>query len=110
MRQLARAFTAVPLRVAVMGLSWGLLARSGLLAADDPKDARHRPAASPPQLAKQVVESPRVFLYRGGPERTGSTSGSHLPEHPAVLWILATEGDPGEPLLADGVIYVGDRT
>jgi outer membrane protein assembly factor BamB len=110
MAQLARASTAVLLGMAVAGFSQGLLARSGLPAADDPKDARHGPAASPSQPAKRVVESPRVFLSRGGPERTGSCSGSHLPEHPAVHWIVPTEGDPGEPLLADGVIYVGDRS
>ena len=106
----ARVFTAVLLGVAVAGFSWVVPAQSGLLAADDPKDARHRPAASPPQPAQRVVESPRVFLYRGGPERTGSVSGSHLPEHPAVHRIVPLQGVPGDPLLADGVIYVGDRS
>src|SRR4051812_45844537 len=57
------------------------------------------------------IEPPRVYHSRGGPDRTGSISGSHLPEHPAVIRIVPThQGDPGEPLLADGVIFVGDRT
>lgn len=110
MTQLARATTAVLLGMAVAGFSQSLLGGSGLPAADDPKDARHGPAASPSQPGRRVVESPRVFLSRGGPERTGSISGSHLPAHPAVHRIVPTEGDPGELLLADGVIYVGDRS
>jgi outer membrane protein assembly factor BamB len=110
MIQSARAFAAVLVGMAVAGSSWGVLARSAPPAADDPHDARHTPAAAPPQTATPVGESPRVFLFRGGQERTGSISGSHLPEHPAVHWIVPLEGDPGEPLLADGVIYVGDRS
>ena len=77
----------------------------GALAADDPKAARPGPASSSPRSA---VESPAVFLSRGGPERTGSVSGSRLPDHPVVQWTTPLSGFPGEPLLADGVIYVGD--
>ncbi len=35
-------------------------------------------------------------------------SGTHLPEHPVVEWTTDLPGFPGEPLCADGVIYVGD--
>jgi eukaryotic-like serine/threonine-protein kinase len=73
-------------------------------AADDPPS----PTAQPPQPARAISGSPPVFLSRGGPQRTGSVSGSRLPEHPVVLWTTTLSGFPGEPLLADGVIYVGD--
>jgi eukaryotic-like serine/threonine-protein kinase len=56
-----------------------------------------------------VVESPPLTLFRGGPRRTGSISGRIAIEHPEVLSIIPTDGDPGETLLADGVIYVGAR-
>jgi outer membrane protein assembly factor BamB len=105
MIKLARVFTVILIGVVAPGFSWGLLSQCELLAADDPKAGRRGPAASPPQ---SDVESPAVFLSRGGPQRTGSVSGSRLPEHPAVRWTTRISGSPGEPLLADGVIYVGD--
>ena len=43
---------------------------------------------------------------RNGRDRV---SGSRLPEHPVVQWTTPFPGSPGEPLLADGVIYVGDE-
>jgi outer membrane protein assembly factor BamB len=61
------------------------------------------------QAQAPSVESPPVSLFRGGPRRTGSISGRIALERPKVLSIVRTDGDPGEPLLADGVIYVGDR-
>ncbi len=63
---------------------------------------------SSPQPARSRIEPQAVFLTRGGPERTGSVSGSRLPEHPVVHWTTRLARFPGEPLLADGVIYVGD--
>jgi outer membrane protein assembly factor BamB len=50
-----------------------------------------------------------VTLFRGGPQRTGSIAGRIAIEHPELLSLIRTKGDPGEALLADGVIYVGDR-
>jgi outer membrane protein assembly factor BamB len=88
----ARASVAV-LMAAVTGFLWGWLLPCGLSAADDPKAGGPRP---------------EVTLFRGGPERTGSVSGTHLPEHPVVQWKTPLAGFPGDPLLADGVIYVGD--
>jgi outer membrane protein assembly factor BamB len=88
----ARASSAV-LMAAATGLSWILMLPRGSSAADDPRDGAPKPA---------------VTLFRGGPERTGAVSGSRLPEHPAVRWTRPLAGFPGDPLLVDGVIYVGD--
>ena len=106
---LIRALTGIVLGMAASGFSCGILSQGRLLAAGDPKTERPAPAASTQPGAKPASESPAVSLSRGGPLRTGSISASHLPEHPAVLWSVSTEGDPGTPILADGVIYVGDR-
>jgi outer membrane protein assembly factor BamB len=89
----ARAFAAFLMGAAVTGFSWALLVPRGLSAADDPK---------------AEVPKPAVTLFRGGPERTGSVAGTHLPEHPALRWTARLAGFSGDPLLADGVIYVGD--
>ena len=109
MIQFARTGTAVIMAMAVAGFSWVVLARSELLA-DDPKAARPKPAASPPHAGKPGTGSLGVFLSRGGPQRTGSISSTRVLEHPAVQWSFSTKGEPGAPLLADGVIYVGDRS
>ncbi len=66
-------------------------------------------AAPQAKAAIRAPESSAVTLFRGGPHRTGSISGRIEIEHPKVLSKVRTDGDPGEPLLADGVIYVGDR-
>ncbi len=108
MIQLARTPTAVLIGVVTTGFSWGLLSPCGQLAAQEPKAGPTGPQAPLPRSARSVDESPAVFLSRGGPERTGSISGSHLPEHPVVQWTTPLESFPGEPLLGDGVIYVGD--
>jgi outer membrane protein assembly factor BamB len=86
MIRLPRVFSSVLLGAAAIVFSWSV----------------------PPQRVSQAAEDPPVFLSRGGPQRTGSVSGSRLPEHPVVLWTTPLAGFPGEPLLADGVIYVGD--
>ena len=104
----ARVSSAVLSGVAATVFSCASLPQRGLLAADDPKAGGLSPKAQPPQSARAIVATPPVFLSRGGPERTGSVSGSHLPEHPVVLWTTPLQSFPGEPLLADGVIYVGD--
>ena len=68
-----------------------------------------RPLCRPNQPSR--LSNPREFSSTAadlsGPDRVWEAD---LPEHPAVHWIVPTEGDPGEPLLADGVIYVGDRS
>ena len=104
----ARGFTAVITGLVATAFAWGLSSRSGLRAADDPKAGPTAPAAAPSASARSIVPSPAVFLSRGGPERTGSLAGSHLPEHPVVQRITRIPGSPGEPLLAGGVLYVGD--
>jgi hypothetical protein len=43
-----------------------------------------------------AVESPPVSLFRGGPRRTGSIAGRIAIEHPKVLSIIPTDGDPGD--------------
>jgi len=106
---LARALTVVLIGVALTGFSSGSQSQSAQTAADDAKAGSPRPIALPPQSARPVADAPAVSLSRGGPQRIGSVSGSHLPEHPKVEWTFPTEGDPGEPLLADGMVYVGDR-
>ena len=91
------------------GFWCGPRSQCGLLAATDPKVDRTRQEAAPRQTGRSAGDSPAIVLYRGGPERTGSVSGSHLPEHPVVQWMTKLSGFPGQPLLADGVIYVGDH-
>jgi outer membrane protein assembly factor BamB len=72
--------------------------------------AEQLPGAQPKSaLSRPSDESPTVSLFRGGPQQTGAIAGRLALEHPKVLAIKRTDGDPGEPLLADGVIYVGDR-
>jgi eukaryotic-like serine/threonine-protein kinase len=105
MSQSKRAFAGVLLGSVFAGFSWSFPSLRGLLADDQPKATRPVPSASPPRADG---ESPAVTLFRGGPERTGSVSGTHLPEHPALRWTARLAGFPGDPLLADGVIYVGD--
>lgn len=108
MIRMAQAFTAFLTGLVAAGFSCGHLSQCALSADGDPKAGRTSPNDSPPRSARQVVEPPAVFLSRGGPERTGSVSGSHLPEHPVVRWSTRISSSPGEPLLADGMIYVGD--
>ncbi|WP_148591941.1 outer membrane protein assembly factor BamB family protein [Aquisphaera giovannonii] len=76
--------------IAAIAIAWCGVAGARGLAADDP------------------AGGPAVFLSRGGPERAGAVSGSRPPEHPAVRWTRPLESSPGEPLLAEGTIYVGD--
>jgi outer membrane protein assembly factor BamB len=85
------------------------LASQGVLQAAQGTNAKQtETAAALPRAAGSAGDSPAVSLFRGGPERTGSLSGAHLPEHPAVRWTTQLAGFPGQPLLADGVVYVGD--
>ncbi len=71
--------------------------------------AQRSAGAGPRRAPTPAHESPAVSLFRGGPQNTGAISGRLALEHPKVLQIVRTDGDPGQPLLADGVIYVGDR-
>jgi eukaryotic-like serine/threonine-protein kinase len=100
----ARVFTAVVVGAAATGFSWGSPCACGQPADDDPKAGVPGVAAT----SRPTDEPPAVTLFRGGPGRTGVVSGSQLPEHPAVRWTTRLAGFPGEPLLADGTIYVGD--
>ncbi|MGC8639943.1 MAG: PQQ-binding-like beta-propeller repeat protein [Isosphaeraceae bacterium] len=75
------------------------------LAGDETKGNQAVPAAAP---ARADGKSPVVWLARGGARRTGAVSGSHLPDHPVVRWTRRLASSPGEPLLANGMIYVGD--
>jgi eukaryotic-like serine/threonine-protein kinase len=106
--KLAKTFTAILIGVAAYGLLGGLAQEGGLRAADGHQARPTQPAVASPPSAPSVVQSPSVFLFRGGPQRTGSISGSHLPRHPVVLWKMLCINPLGELLLADGVIYVGD--
>ena len=93
-----RTLMIVLVAVAGTQCSSGSELRAEPLTGAQPKSAPTRPAAGAP-----------VSLFRGGPQQTGLISGRIALEHPKVLAIKRTDGDPGEPLLADGVIYVGDR-
>jgi len=105
MIKLARSITAVLMGVLATGLSWGFLSQRESLAGDDPKVGRKGSAASP---GWSDSDSPAIVLSRGGPQRIGSVSGSHLPEYPVVRWTTRLARSPGDPLLADNMIYVGD--
>ncbi len=78
------------------------------VAADKQESRLKRAAVAEPQ-ASPAVALPEVTLFRGGPQRTGSIAGRIALENPALLSFVPTDGDPGEALVADGVIYVGDR-
>jgi outer membrane protein assembly factor BamB len=104
-----RALVGVVILAAV-AFPWGSPSRCELMAAEHPNAPRAVPDQLPAPPAQSNVGSPAVFLARGGPERTGAVSGSHLPEHPAVQWTTPIPRLPGQPLLADGVVYVGDVT
>lgn len=95
MTRSTRAFAAVLLGSVCVGF------------AGSAPSSRAAPAHDEPKITRSTDESAAVTLFRGGPERTGSVSGTHLPEHPAVLWTRPLTSSPGEPLFADGVIYVG---
>ena len=109
--QVARACSAVLLTVAVAGFSGLMLARPGLLADHDPTAQQVDPpppglkGAGPVRLALAAASS-REALGQAGPD---SSTRSQLPQHPKVLWKFPTFGDPGTLLLADGVVYFGDR-
>ena len=92
MIQLARSFTPALIGVVATGFSWGLFAQREMLAADDANAGRSWPPALPAQFAG---ESPSIVLSRGGPQRTGSVSGSRLPEHPVVQWTTRILEFPG---------------
>ena len=109
--KLVRAASALLMAVAVAGFSGLMLARAGL-SADTGRGARQAaPRPSSPDAAGAGILSQAVPPSRAGLARTGPGPSAHrqLPEHPTVLWKFPTFGDPGTVLLADGVIYFGDR-
>jgi outer membrane protein assembly factor BamB len=63
------------------------------------------------QVAEPVIQAQSAASARAGFGQAGAPSStpSRLPEHPKVLWKFPTFGDPGTLLLADGVVYFGDR-
>ncbi len=73
------------------------------------QESRPNPAAGAEPQASPPVALPEVTLFRGGPQRTGSIAGRIALENPRLLSLVPTDGDPGEALVADGMIYVGDR-
>jgi outer membrane protein assembly factor BamB len=91
--------------LAAIGFSWG---RQSPCEGPTAQEPQAPPAVSNEVPAQSKGGSPSVFLARGGPERTGAISGSHLPERPAVVWTTPLTTNAGQPLLADGVVYAGD--
>jgi outer membrane protein assembly factor BamB len=108
MMRMARVLTIVRNGVLAFGLSASVLVPRGPIAADDLERRRgeRTDLAAPP--VRSDADSPTPFLSRGAPERTGSVLGGQLPRHPVILWSRELGSSPGEPLLADGEIYVGD--
>jgi outer membrane protein assembly factor BamB len=85
--------------------------RSEKLPGVDPRISMKPQAAPGIGSSTTSANQPEVSQFRGGPQRTGSISGKiAIVGHPKTLCIFRTQGDPGEPLLVDGVIYVGDRS
>jgi eukaryotic-like serine/threonine-protein kinase len=78
------------------------------VAADKQEPRPARPVVAEPQ-ASPALALPEVTLFRGSPQRTGSIAGRIGVQNPDLLSLVPTDGDPGEALLADGVVYVGDR-
>ncbi len=95
----ARVCSSVLMGVVVVVFSWPVLPEGGVQAADDPKSGSPTPKSEPLQAASATAKSPPVFLSRGGPDRTGSVSGSRLPEHPVVLWTKPLSDSPASPCL-----------
>lgn len=65
-----------------------------------------------PDAEKKALDdnARRVQNFLPAPERTGVILGSRLPQRPGLRWTLeAEEGDLGEPLLDDGILYFGTR-
>ena len=109
--KLARAGSAVLMAVAVLSFSGLMLVRAGLSADHDPGAQQAEPLPSRPNPAGVVSRASDAAPARAGLGQAAPnpSADKHLPEHPTVLWKFPTFGDPGTLLLADGIIYVGDR-
>lgn len=51
----------------------------------------------------------KVFSFRRGPARTGDLGKERLPRRPEVLWTFKNAKGFGGAVVADGVVYFGDR-
>ena len=109
--QVARICSAVLIAGAVAGISGLILAQAGLSADHDPTARQSDPPPSSLKVAGPLGIAPAAASPREAPGQAGpdSSTRSHLPKHPKVLWKFPTFGDPGTLLLADGVVYFGDR-
>jgi RNA polymerase sigma factor (sigma-70 family) len=107
----ARAGSAGLIVTVVAACSGLMLARAVLSTDDGPNAPQAVLSSISPQAAGTVSPSPVSAASRGGLGQAGaeSVTQTHLPQHPKVLWKFPTFGDPGTVLLADGVVYFGDR-
>jgi outer membrane protein assembly factor BamB len=107
----ARAGSAVLIVAIVAACSGLMLARAVLSADDGPNAPQAVPTSRSPQGGGAISPSAVSAASRGGlgQAEADSPAQTHLPQHPKVLWKFPTFGDPGTLLLADGVVYFGDR-
>ncbi len=77
----------------VVALVTVLIVASGAFSADDPPSSNYDPS-----------------IYRGGPARLGNLGTLKLPGRAELLWRFDFDQYVGEPVIADGVVYVcGDK-
>lgn len=91
----------------LLTLAWSVNPRAQALVVDEAKEER---APVPAKSATADAGAGRIQSLLAAPERSGVILGSQLPARPGLRWTLeAEEGDLGEPLLDDGIIYFGTR-
>ena len=90
----ARALTAGLIGALAIGTSWGRPPQRGLRAVVDLQTQPTVPATTSPLSAQSVVQSPAVFLFRSGPERTGSIS-----KKPSPRSARSCSGQRGFPII-----------
>ena len=66
------------------------------------------PVAARAPALEAAVPPGDPTIYRGGPDRAGYYPGLRPIARPATLWTTPLDGMPGEPIVASGVVYVGD--
>jgi outer membrane protein assembly factor BamB len=100
---------SIPGVVAFVAFCCGLLLTPGPREADGRTDEPTGKTTSSPAVTKPAGKPEPVSTFRGDPQRTGVVTGTHLPDRPSLKVTVETDGDAGQPLVSEGVIYFGIR-